>query len=175
MIKKDILFRFLLIFLTSLVLLGAGNRVIAGPVQESAPIVIQSSSDDFVGIGNARNRVLAYFIRVDGSVEKVDKESAFIRVKGQSRLIAGMRLSVFREGGIFHHPVTNEPIGSSDEYIGRIEVTDDEPADGFYTCAILSGGVSTGDKIRIRHPGLNLPFFRTGHLTGPFQSFFTIH
>ncbi len=160
MIKKEILFRLFLVFLTSAVLSCAGNRGAAGPEPGSAPIVIESSSEDFVGIGNARNRVLAYFNRVDGSVEKVDNGSAFIRVTGQTRLIMGMRFSVFREAGIFHHPVTNEPIGSSDEYIGRIEVTDDEPADGLYTCAILSGGISAGDKIRITSSRIKLAFFQ---------------
>jgi hypothetical protein len=160
MIKKEILFRLFLVFLTSAVLSCAGNRAEVGPEQGSAPIVIESSSDDFVGIGNARNRVLAYFNRVDGSVENVDNGSALIRVTGQTRLIKGMRFSVFRDGGIFHHPVTNEPIGSSDEYIGRMEVTDDEPADGLYLCAILHGGISAGDKIRITSSRIKLAFFQ---------------
>jgi len=160
MINKDILFRFILIFLTSAVLLGAGNRVAAGPVQESAPIVIESSPNDFVGIGNARDRVLAYFNRVDGSVEKVDEEYAWIRIEGEVLLTRGMRFSVFRDGGIFLHPVTNEPIGTSDEYIGKMEVTDEDPVDGLYKCAILNGDISAGDKIRITSSRIKLAFFQ---------------
>ncbi len=160
MIKKEILFRFFLIFLTLAVLLGAGNWVAAGPVQESAPIVIESSPNDFVGIGNARDRVLAYFNRVNGLVQKVDEEYAWIRIEGEVRLTGGMRLSVFRDGGIFYHPVTNEPIGTSDEYIGKMEVADEDPVDGLYKCAILNGDISAGDKIRITSSRIKLAFFQ---------------
>jgi hypothetical protein len=158
--KKEILFRLLLVFLTSLVLSGAGNSVAAGPVQESAPIVIESSSGDFVGIGNARDRVLAYFNRVDGSVEKVDEEYAWIRVEGGVGLTRGMRFSVFRDGGIFLHPVTNEPIGTSDKYVGKIEITDENAVDELYKCTVLNGDISAGDNIRITSSRIKLAFFQ---------------
>ena len=160
MINKEKLFRFFLIILTLFVFFAVSDRVAAGPVQESAPVVLELSSVEFEGIGNALDKVLAYFNRVDGSIEKVDKGSARIRVEGEVRLTRGMRFSVFRDGGVFYHPVTNEPLGTSDEYIGRMEVTDEDPVDGLYICSILSGDISAGDKIRITSSRIKLAYFQ---------------
>ena len=160
MIKKYILLRLLLIFLTSVVILGSGNRAIAGPVMESAPIVIESSSDAYVGIGNARDRVLAYFNQVRGSVENVDEGYAWVKVDGEASIIRGMRLSVFRDGGIFYHPVTNDPIGALDEYKGKIEIIDEGDVDGLYKCEIVNGEIRAGDRIRITSSRIKLAFFQ---------------
>ncbi len=139
---------------------GSIDRAGAGPVQESAPIVIESSSRDHTGIDNALNRVLTYFARIDGEVERIENGTAWIRVKGQVNLVNEMRFSVFREGGVFHHPVTNDPIGTSEEFVGRIELKDDMPVDGLFPCSIVNGDIHSKDKIRITSSKIKLAFFQ---------------
>ncbi|UCH81396.1 MAG: VCBS repeat-containing protein [Nitrospiraceae bacterium] len=136
------------------------DRAAAGPVQESAPIVIEPESVDRAGNVNALDRVLAYFARVNGEVEKVYNGTVWIRLEGQVNLINDMRFSVFREAGVFYHPVTNDPIGSSEAYIGRIELRDDTPVDGLFPCTVLSGDIAEGDKIRITSSRIKLAFFQ---------------
>ena len=59
-------------------------------------------------VNKARDAVLGYFVPVSGNVEGVSGETVRVRLEGKVDIPANVRLTVFREGEPFYHPVTNE-------------------------------------------------------------------
>lgn len=108
----------------------------------------------------ARDTVLFYFKPVSGKVENIDDDTVRIKIDNDTGLRKGMRLSVFREGEPFHHPVTNELIGYTENFIGRIEVIGEASVDGFYLCSIIKGDIKPGDIARITSSKIRLAVFQ---------------
>lgn len=105
-----------------------------------------------------RDSVLAYFYPVSGAIVGVEKGLVRVNFLTEKRLKRGMRFSVFREGKPFHHPVTKELIGKSEEFIGRIEIG--EVREELYLCRIINGSPKVGDVVRITSSRIKLAFFQ---------------
>ncbi|MBI5195748.1 MAG: VCBS repeat-containing protein [Nitrospirae bacterium] len=105
-----------------------------------------------------RDSVLSYFLPVTGKIVGVENEMAKVRFQSNKKLTEGMRLSVFREGAPFYHPVTKELIGKSEIFTGRVEIKN--ASDGTYICAIIKGAPKTGDIVRITSSRIKLAFFQ---------------
>ncbi|MDH4027737.1 MAG: hypothetical protein OEU95_02755, partial [Nitrospirota bacterium] len=60
------------------------------------------------GIEKAENYVRGIFEPLNGTVTDVDGKRVKVALDGDRRPGKGMRLSVFRTGRPFYHPVTNE-------------------------------------------------------------------
>lgn len=116
------------------------------------------------GAGNTvdkvKESVLDYFRPLSGVISGVEDGLAKVKIESSVSAKKGMRFSVFREGSPFYHPVTNEIIGKSEDYIGRVEVMGTEAVDGAYTCKIVEGEVNTGDIARITSSKIKLAFFQ---------------
>ncbi len=82
-------------------------------VQNEADAALKLLKDD----------TLAYFSPVAGKVTSVEGNSVKIEPGSQESVIKGMRLTAFKEGAIFIHPVTKEPLGKIELPVGYIEVT----------------------------------------------------
>ena len=133
------------------------NAGIENPASEDA----KTNSPVFLeGVNKAKDLILDYFIPLSGVVEDVKDRSVKIRLEGDSSIKKGMRFSVFREGEAFYHPVTNEPIGRSEIFAGRIEVKDDTASDGLYLCTVVKGEIKSGDVARITSSKVKLAFFQ---------------
>ncbi|NOZ68801.1 MAG: VCBS repeat-containing protein [Deferribacteres bacterium] len=110
-------------------------------------------------VNKARDLVLEYFLPSSGTVLRVGKGVARIRLEADKGIKKGMRFSVFRQGAPFYHPVTNEMIGRTD-LTGTIEVRRKDGSDGSYLCTIIRGDIKRGDKVRITSSKIKLAFFQ---------------
>ncbi len=111
-------------------------------------------------IERAMDSVLELFKPVSGTVSVVENGFVKVSFKSTENIGKGMRFSVFRKGTPFYHPVTNETIGETEDFTGRIEVINDEPIDGLYHCVIVTGEVRAGDLTRITSSKIKLAFYQ---------------
>lgn len=109
-------------------------------------------------IQTLRDTILSYFPSVSGEVRSVQDRYVDIRIESDLLLKKGTRLSVFREGEPFYHPVTKDVIGKTEIFIGKIEVI--EKQDGSYRCSIINGDIKEGDRVRITSSRIKLAFFQ---------------
>jgi hypothetical protein len=126
----------------------------------SLPVSEETKEDIPYEAYEARNQVLDYFNPIKGDIENIEDEIIRVRLREEGHVKEGMRLSVFRESEPFYHPVTNELIGNAEEYVGRIEVMEENAVDGLYLCSAIEGDVRTGDKVRISSSRIKLAFFQ---------------
>lgn len=152
--------RFIALFITALVLntsvLSAGNTANSAGTSSRE----ETASGVSEGVNKARDLVLNYFTPFSGTVAGVEDGRVKVRFEGEGDVKKGMRFSVLREGKVFYHPVTNEPIGKTEEFIGRIEAEKREALDGSYICKIVKGDIKVGDVVRITSSRIKLAFFQ---------------
>jgi len=111
-------------------------------------------------ISGLKNSVLSYFNPSSGTVAGVGDSSVTIQLNNESTSRKGMRFDVFRKGAPFHHPITGELIGYSEDNIGTIEVMQEASADGEYDGKIIKGDIKAGDTVRITSSKIKLAFFQ---------------
>lgn len=124
---------------------------------------IVSVAADYVSdnsIRKIRDVVLSYFSPVSGSVVDVGHGDLRIALVSGEGLRRGTRLSVFRRGEPFYHPVTGDLLGFTEELSGRIEVTALPNELDYYHCRIVVGDVRKGDIVRITSSSIKLAFFQ---------------
>ncbi|UCD35090.1 MAG: VCBS repeat-containing protein [Nitrospiraceae bacterium] len=124
------------------------------------------------GVSAAGKKVLAYFEPLNGLVTEQDGTEVTISLDEGGPVRRGMRLSVYREGEPFYHPVTNELIGRTEEFVGRIETAGEEGSSGMYPCTVLSGDVREGDRARISSSKIKLAFFQDRKANWPVSEAF---
>jgi hypothetical protein len=122
------------------------------------PVSAYAVSDD--SNHAVRDAVLSYFHPVNGVVADVVDGGVSITLENGDRLRKGERLSVFRSGLPFYHPITNDMIGHTEDLIGRIEVKGKTEEQGRYLCTILNGDLKTGDIVRVTSSPIKLAFFQ---------------
>lgn len=110
-------------------------------------------------VNKARDAVLGYFVPVSGTVEDVDGEMVRVKLEGERDIPGKVRLNVFREGEPFYHPITNEKIGNTEFFVGRIEIKGKEDG-GLYIAGLKSGKAETGDRVRLASSRIKLAFFQ---------------
>ena len=110
-------------------------------------------------VKKARDAVIGYFVPVSGTVEGVAGETVRVRLEGEADIPVKARLTVFREGEPFYHPVTNEKLGNTEFSAGRVEIKGKE-AGGLYITGLMSGKAETGDKVRVASSRIKLAFFQ---------------
>ncbi|MBI5097747.1 MAG: VCBS repeat-containing protein [Nitrospirae bacterium] len=121
--------------------------------------VSQSAEPDNPVI-RARDLVLSYFTPINGTVENVTDGLVSVRFEGKVNIKKGLRFSIYRKGTPFYHPVTNELIGNTETFIGRIEIKEINEPDGLYICTVIKGEVKAGDIARITTSKIKLAFFQ---------------
>ncbi|MBF0342886.1 MAG: hypothetical protein HQL06_01520 [Nitrospirae bacterium] len=77
---------------------------------------------------------------------------------GRDNLIKGMRVEIFREGEMFYHPVTNEPVGRFEKKVGMAEVIDVKT--NAVRAAVLVGDPKKSDIARISSSKKKLLFYQ---------------
>ncbi|MBC8414370.1 MAG: VCBS repeat-containing protein [Nitrospira sp.] len=107
----------------------------------------------------AIEEVLDFFPNVSGELYGIEGEKAELKIDGTVTLRKGSRLSVFRKGIPFYHPITNELIGTTEDLAGRVEIVGKKEA-GVYTCRLIRGEIKSGDIARITATKINMAFFQ---------------
>jgi hypothetical protein len=105
-----------------------------------------------------RDKVLSYFYPVSGVIKSVENGRVWIELRSDKKFKKGARFSVFREGIPFYHPVTKEPIGKSEKFVGSIEI--EEVSKESYLCRVVNGNPEVGDIVRITSSRIKLAFFQ---------------
>jgi len=132
--------------------------IMGGTVFSVSQAITQDDKAENV-VYSARDFVLSYFLPLDGKVMSVEREVVKIKLN-RGTLKEGMRLSVYRRGMPFYHPVTKKLIGRVEEPVGRIEVESTNPEDGLYSCKIIKGEIRPDDIVRITSSKIKLAFFQ---------------
>jgi len=157
--KKIIFLYFATIMLAVLLLPAFNDDLYADNVY--MPLVMETDTASFPkSINKQTEAVLALFRPVNGRVESVDGSSVTVSIENGGNVQKGMRLSVFREGDPFYHPVTNEIIGRTEDLEGRIEVISEKGPDGYYQCRLVNGSIKAGDLVRLTSSKIKLAFFQ---------------
>jgi hypothetical protein len=94
--------------------------------------------------------ISSYFIPVSGKVISVDREMVTINKGSSSSIKKGMRITAFREGAPFRHPVTKEYLGKMEIPAGVIEII--SVADSSSKGRILSGKAADFEGLNIKIP-----------------------
>ena len=139
----------------TILLLFAALLLSAGAAFSETP-----SAGPDAGVDSVRDSVLSYFDPVDGGVKESGDGIVSIRLSAEKDLKNGTRLSVFREGSPFYHPVTKELIGKTENFAGIIEVTQSGPDKLTYTCRTVKGDIKPGDIVRVTSSKIKLAFFQ---------------
>lgn len=79
---------------------------------------------DRVGATFARmaQEFIAAFPPVEGMVVAVDGDLVFIDLTEKDGVQPGQEFTIFRKGEVFRHPLTNQPLGRFEEYLGYAQV-----------------------------------------------------
>jgi hypothetical protein len=102
---------------------------------------------------------LSFFTPVTATITEVEENSVLIAIGEESGIRTGMRLDILRTGASFLHPITKEPIGQTEEQVGRAEVVDICPDSA--TLNIISGTALPGDIVRISSAKVRGIFYQT--------------
>ncbi|MDH4099986.1 MAG: VCBS repeat-containing protein [Nitrospirota bacterium] len=100
--------------------------------------------------------IQAFFPKLSGEVVSVNEDTVVTTLTKADGVFPGMRLSIFRVGKEFRHPVTKEVLGRFEEYPGTIEIV--TPGDKESTARLVEkkGEVKAGDKIRVSSDKITL-------------------
>ncbi|MCG6552935.1 MAG: hypothetical protein L7F77_11445 [Candidatus Magnetominusculus sp. LBB02] len=103
-------------------------------------------------------KTISFFQPLELKVEAV--KGNLITLKGESseKAVAGTRFDVFREGAVFYHPVTNEPLGHFENFIGSVEITGTKQ--GAATASLIKGAPKKGDVARLTRSKVKAMFYQ---------------
>jgi hypothetical protein len=88
------------------------------------------------------------FPKVDGDVLEVQDKTVTLSLGKKDGLVAGIELSVYREGRELRHPRTGALLGKTEQTVGRVLV--EQVFEGYSTARITQGGeVQPGDRARV--------------------------
>ncbi|NWF76853.1 MAG: hypothetical protein HXY53_09880 [Nitrospirae bacterium] len=106
-----------------------------------------------------RDEAVSYFKPLTGTLMVVEGKEAIIDLGRKDSVKAGMRFSIFREEAPFKHPVTKEPLGFMESFIGKLEVK--EVYEDKSSCEIINGDVKVGDRVRISAMQVDMLFYQS--------------
>lgn len=113
-------------------------------------------SDD--AINQLREETLSYFKPLKGKVVSVKGNVITSDLGAQSGIKKGMRVTIFKEGTPFLHPITKEPMGRVETPGGKAEVKN-VSSDGS-TLEILKGNAREGDILRVSEMKARVLFYQ---------------
>jgi hypothetical protein len=102
---------------------------------------------------------VSFFAPLNGRVTSVGDGKASINIGKAEGVRVGMRLTVFREGGEFRHPVTGEVLGNIENEAGSVEITSVDEKNS--TGKIIQGDIKENDMVRISQGILPVLFYQT--------------
>jgi len=124
----------------------------------------QKSEPSATALGSSLNAlkddILSYFVPLTGNVSSVVGQSVVIDKGRAASVKAGMRITAFKEGAPFIHPVTKEQMGNVQMPVGTFEVVAAENVSS--KGSVLSGRPEdfAGAKIKIPARKIRLLFYQ---------------
>lgn len=102
---------------------------------------------------------LSYFKPMTGRITEVNGSELVIDLGKKDSVQAGMRFTILREDAPFKHPVTKEPLGQMEVFIGEMEIQEvlSDVSRGY----IISGDVHEGDIVRISEIKIDFVFIQS--------------
>jgi hypothetical protein len=99
-------------------------------------------------LGVVVEQVLGLFPKVDGDVVEVDGSAVTLSLGRKDGLVAGIELSVYREGRELRHPRTGALLGRTEQAVGRLRV--EQVFEAYATARVTQGAdVRAGDRARV--------------------------
>src|SRR5262245_30890364 len=104
--------------------LAALGGALVGRIGPASADVLQDVGATYQKVAD---QLVASFPKVEVRVTAVSGDT--IRVEGESatNLRPGLELTLFRRGEVFRHPITNQPLGHTEQALGTLVVTAVEP------------------------------------------------
>lgn len=127
-----------------------------GAAQKDEPSITALGSS----LNSLKDDIVSYFVPVTGVISSVDGQFITIDKGTAASVKVGMRITVFKEGAPFIHPVTKEPLGNIQAPVGTLEVisTDASSSKGI---AITGNAADFQDaKIKIPARKIRLLFYQ---------------
>jgi len=94
------------------------------------------------------DQVLGLFPKVDGDVVESANGAVTLSLGRRDGLVAGIELSVYREGRELRHPRTGALLGRTEQAVGRVLV--EQVFEGYSTARVTQGtDVRAGDRARV--------------------------
>ena len=97
--------------------------VIAALLGVAGPARADILQDLGVSYQRVAEQLVAVFPKVEVQVTAVTPDGVRIEGSGVETLRPGLELTVFRRGEMFRHPVTNQPLGHTEQVLGTLVVT----------------------------------------------------
>ena len=99
-------------------------------------------------LGVLVDQVLGLFPKVDGDVLEVTGQAVTLSLGRKDNLVAGIELSVYREGRELRHPRTGALLGRTEQAVGRVLV--EQVFEGYSAARVTQGSeVRPGDRARV--------------------------
>src|SRR4030095_12620253 len=94
------------------------------------------------------DQVVGLFPKVDGDVVEVAESTVTLSLGRKDGLVAGIELSVYREGRELRHPRTGALLGRTEQPVGRVLV--EQVFEAYATGRVTQGSdVRAGDRARV--------------------------
>ncbi|MED5578539.1 MAG: hypothetical protein VX794_00735 [Nitrospinota bacterium] len=69
-------------------------------------------------------KVHTYYPHVEGSIVAIKGADLYLSIGSRNKVVKGLKIGVFRQGEVFKHPVTGEPLGSLEKNVADIKVVE---------------------------------------------------
>jgi hypothetical protein len=126
----------------------ATRRLTLGLVLLALAAVTATAQTTPSSLGVLVDQVLGLFPKVDGDVVEVTNDAVTLSLGRKDGLVAGIELSVYREGRELRHPRTSALLGRTEQAVGRVLV--EQVFEGYSTARVTQGtDVRAGDRARV--------------------------
>ena len=99
-------------------------------------------------LGVIVDQILGLFPKVDGDVVEVTDSTVTLSLGRKDGLVAGIELSVYREGRELRHPRTGALLGRTEQAVGRVLI--EQVFEGYATGRVTQGSdIRAGDRARV--------------------------
>ena len=146
--------------IVSIILLAAFAAVLlpppCGAAGKDEPSVAALGSS----FNSLKEEILAYFAPVTGNISSVDAQSVTIDKGTSAAVKVGMRITVFKEGAPFIHPVTKEPLGNVQAQVGTVDVISVDTSSAKGTTITGRPEDFKGAKVKIPARKIRLLFYQ---------------
>ncbi|MEO5359525.1 MAG: hypothetical protein H7843_03645 [Nitrospirota bacterium] len=105
------------------------------------------------------DKTVKFFNPLTLKVDAVKGTALTLRGDTSEKAVPGTRFEIFRQGAMFYHPVTNEPLGHFEDFIGSIEITGVKP-DGETAASLIKGTPKKGDIARLSKSKIRALFYQ---------------
>jgi hypothetical protein len=111
-------------------------------------------------LNSLKEEILSYFVPVTGNVSSVDGQSVTFDKGTSAAVKVGMRITVFKEGAPFIHPVTKEPLGNVQAQVGTVDVISVDASSAKGTTITGKPEDFQGAKVKIPARKIRLLFYQ---------------